>query len=156
MSKIGIIGIGNPLMTDDGIGLVLLEKLRNEKQNLKNVEYIDGGTGGLNLLHTISNFDTVIFIDAVHFDGKLGESRLLKLDEIKSKKNIKLNSTHSIDFLKAIDISKKLGQKQKNIFIFAVQPKDISFGTKISKELNQKIKTIFEDLVDNVNKICKE
>ena len=50
--KAGIIGVGNPLRRDDGIGIVLLEKLIEKKSDLpEGIEYIDGGTGGMNLLH---------------------------------------------------------------------------------------------------------
>ena len=52
MKKIGVIGIGNPLRRDDGIGILLLEKLVERKENMPDdIEYIDGGTGGMNRNH---------------------------------------------------------------------------------------------------------
>jgi len=62
MKKIGVIGIGNPLRKDDGIGIVLLEKLVEIKDDLPDdIEYIDGGTGGMNLLHLFARFDIEVF-----------------------------------------------------------------------------------------------
>ena len=154
MKKIGVIGIGSPLRKDDGIGLILLEKLIKKKDELtENIEYIDGGTGGMNLIHTFTVFDTVVFLDAVNFNGKIGESRLLKLEDIERKDDISFRSTHSLDILKVIEISKKLEEKPKNFFIFGIQPKDISFGTNISKELSEKIDSIVENFIKNLKKI---
>jgi hydrogenase maturation protease len=68
--KIGIIGLGNPLRCDDGIGLLLLQHIQKQKKILpKNIEYIDGGISGMNLLHLLAQFDTVLLIDAVDFKG---------------------------------------------------------------------------------------
>ena len=54
MKKIAVIGIGNPLRSDDGIGIVLIEKLIENKESFsKNVDFLDGGTGGFNLLHDL-------------------------------------------------------------------------------------------------------
>lgn len=151
MKKIGIIGIGNPLRRDDGIGLILLEKLKNIKDKLPvNMEYIDGGTGGIKLLHILSDFDLVILLDAVNFNGEIGESRLLKFEDIKRKKDLEFKSTHSMDILKVIEISKNLDNAPKNIFIFAIQPADISFGMNISKKLNDNLELIMENLVNKL------
>ena len=143
MKRIGVIGIGNPLRKDDGIGIVLLEKLIEKKDELSsNTELIDGGTGGMNLLHLLARFDIAIILDAVNFDGHPGESRLFKLDEIRSQK-ISLNiSTHEPDFLKVIQLSKKLEENPDELFIFGIQPKDTSFGSDLSTELQQKIESL--------------
>ena len=154
MKKIVVIGIGNLLRKDDGIGIILLEKIIKRKNELpKNIDYIDGGTGGINLLHLIQRYETIIFLDAVNFNGKVGESKLIKLENIKQKNIISSMSTHSFDILKVIEISKKIDKNSKNIFIFAVQVKDVSFGLSISKELNKKIKQIVENLMENIKKI---
>jgi len=154
MKKICVIGVGNPLRRDDGVGLVLLDKLIIKKNELpKGLEFFDGGTGGLNIIHIFPDFNTVVFLDAVNFNGKTGESRLIKIDDIKRKNDTYFSSTHSIDILKAVEISEKMGEKPENIFIFAVQPSDVSFGNSITEELSGKIDSIFENLIKNLNKI---
>ena len=62
MKKVCVIGIGNTLRRDDGIGIVLLEKLIERKNKLpKNVDFINGGTGGMNLLHILVCYDAVSY-----------------------------------------------------------------------------------------------
>jgi hydrogenase maturation protease len=69
------------------------------KKNLpKNIEYIDGGTSGMNLLHLLAQFDTVMLIDAVDFQGKPGDVRVFSLKDIQSQKKPTILSTHDSDF----------------------------------------------------------
>ena len=155
MEKIGIIGIGNPLRQDDGIGITLLEKLIEKKDNLpKNLEYIDGGTGFLNLLPVLSNFKKIIIIDAVNFDGKIGESKLFKLKDIENSEVCEKFSSHGTNFLKIIELSKRLHKKQIEIYFFGIQPKEVMQGTNLTTELEKKTDLIFEKLVNNIREIC--
>jgi len=154
MKRIGVIGIGNPLRKDDGIGIVLLEKLVEKKDELSsNTELIDGGTGGMNLLHLLARFDIAIILDAVNFDGHPGELRLFTSEEVRSKK-ISLNiSTHESDFLKVIQLSKELEEQPDELFIFGIQPKDTSFGKGLSPELQRNIELLLIRLQTEIKTI---
>lgn len=147
MKKIGVIGIGNPLRKDDGIGIVLLEKLVEIKDDLPDdIEYIDGGTGGMNLLHLFARFDIVVFIDAVNFGGEIAESKFFNSEEVISE-NIQIRiSTHGSDILKIIQLSKKLGENPDEIFIFGVQPQDMTPGTRLSHEIQENIDLLVNNL----------
>jgi hydrogenase maturation protease len=147
MKKIGVIGIGNPLRKDDGIGIVLLEKLVEIKGDLPDdIEYIDGGTGGINLLHLFARFDIVVFIDAVNFGGEIAESKFFNSEDVISK-NIQIKiSTHGSDILKIIQLSKNLGENPNDIFIFGVQPQDITPGTRLSHEIQENIDLLVNNL----------
>ena len=158
MKKIGVIGIGNPLRQDDGVGIVLLEKLIERKDDMPgDIEYVDGGTGGVSLLHILARFDIVIIIDAVSFGSHPGESKLFKPDAVKSQKRSVNISTHESDFLKIIELSKKLGKNPGEIFVFGVQPSDVSYGTNLSPELQQKVESLFTNLKEEIKSIiCKK
>ena len=147
MKKIGVIGIGNPLRKDDGIGIVLLEKLVEIKDDLPDdIEYIDGGTGGMNLLHLFARFVIVVFIDAVNFGGEIAESKFFNSEDVISK-NIQIKiSTHGSDILKIIQLSKKLGENPDEIFIFGVQPQDMTPGTRLSHEIQENIDLLVDNL----------
>lgn len=147
MKKIGVIGIGNPLRQDDGIGIFLLEKLVEIKDDLPDdIEYIDGGTGGMNLLHLFARFDIVVFIDAVNFGGEIAESKFFNSEDVISK-NIQIKiSTHGSDILKIIQLSKELGENPDEIFIFGVQPQDIAPGTRLSHEIQENIDLLLNNL----------
>ncbi|MCX6663283.1 MAG: hydrogenase maturation protease [Euryarchaeota archaeon] len=143
MKKIGIIGIGNLLRKDDGVGIVLLERLQKQKKKFpKNIEFIDGGTGGMNLLHLLAQFDTVLLIDAVDFKGRPGDARVFSLKDIQSQKKSVMMSTHDPDFLNLLRLSQELKEIPEILVIFGVQPRDVSHGMGLSKE----IETVLDDL----------
>jgi len=143
MKKIGIIGIGNLLRKDDGIGIFLLERLQKQKKELpKNIEFIDGGTGGMNLLQLLAQFDTVLLIDAVGFKGRPGETRVFSLKDIQSQKKPVMISTHDSNFLNLLRLSQELKELPETLVIFGVQPRDVSHGVGLSKE----IETVLDDL----------
>jgi hydrogenase maturation protease len=150
MKKTAVIGIGNTLRQDDSIGIVLLDKLKQKKEELnEKIEFIDGGSGGMNLLHYLADFDKVFIIDAVDFGGKPGEFRFFQKDDVVSKK-IKIHfSTHENDFLKIINLSEELNEMPEKLFIFGIQPKNMGIGSNLSPELS-------ESLEKNLNQITKE
>jgi hydrogenase maturation protease len=152
MKKTAVIGIGNPLRRDDGIGIILLEKLVEKKDNLsENLEYIDGGTGGMNLLHLLASYDKVLIIDAVDFKGKPGDYKIFKSNKVISQKQSIDFSTHESDMLKIIKLSKKLDECPDEILIFGIQPKDVSYGQNLSDEIKQVIDLIIKNLEKEIN-----
>ncbi len=154
MKRIGVIGIGNPLRRDDGIGIVLLERLVERKDKLPaGIEYIDGGTGGMNLLHLLARFDIVVLIDAVKFCEHTGKSKLFKAEDVYSKKIQIKTSTHDSDFLKIMQLSEELGESPDEVYIFGVQPKDTSYGSNPSPELQQKIDLLLDNLICEIKSI---
>lgn len=156
MKTIGVIGLGNPLRCDDGVGITLLERLQQQKKQLpKNVEYIDGGTGGMNLLHSLSRFDTALIIDAVDFQGNPGESRVFTLEEIKSQKPAMRLSTHDPDFFHVLQLSKDLHELPQTLRIFGVQPYDVSQGTRLSQNVTQHLDDLHRKLQNEIRKLAK-
>ncbi len=154
MKKIAVIGIGNPLRSDDGLGIVLLEKLIENKNDFsKDIDFLDGGTGGFNLLHDLSKYEKVLILDAVDMGKKAGESLFFNINELKSKK-IDINiSTHETDFLKIVALSEKLDEKPSEIFIFGIQPKDLSYNRGLSKEINNKINFYLTDINKKIKRL---
>jgi hydrogenase maturation protease len=134
--KIAIIGLGNPLRGDDGVGLLLLQYLQQNKKELpQTIDFIDGGTSGMNLLHILEQYDTVLLLDAVDFKGTSGEIKKFSMDEINNQK-IRLSlSTHEPDFLTVFSFLKELNKAPTHLMIFGVQPKDTSYGMRLSKEV---------------------
>jgi hydrogenase maturation protease len=155
--RVGIIGVGNPLRKDDGIGIILLEKIIEKKNELpSNIEYIDGGTGGMNLLHMLALFDVALIIDAVNFNGRPGESKLFKSEDVCGKEPSINMSTHETDILKIINLSKKLGEIPDELFIFGIQPKDVSQGNTLSPELQHAIESLTSNLQNEITNIFDE
>ena len=154
--KIGVIGLGNPLRRDDGIGLLLLLYLQKNKKTLsKTIEFIDGGTSGMNLIHLLGNYDTVLLLDAVDFNGTPGQLKKFTLDEIKNQKIQLFLSTHEPDFLTVFTMLKEFKKTPPHLVILGVQPKDISHGTGLSKEVNLVLPVLQKQILKEIQTMIK-
>ena len=67
-----VIGLGNPLLSDEGIGVHLIRKLSEHQDKFPSVEFIDAGTGGMNVLHLIANRKKAVIIDCAKMGRKPG------------------------------------------------------------------------------------
>jgi hydrogenase maturation protease len=150
MKKIGVIGLGNPLRRDDGIGILLLEKLIQKKNNFtKNIEFIDGGTGGISLIYLFAKFDIVFLIDAVDFNAEPGDFKFFKIDEkVTSDKKVNF-TTHEDNILNVLELAWKIGEKPE-VYIFAIQPKKTDFKNKLTKEIENKTDLLLSKLEEKI------
>ena len=134
--KVVIVGIGNTLRSDDGIGSILATRIQDK------VPYIvyNGSSSPENYLGKIikDTPDTILLIDAVDFGGKAGEVRFLEGEGIQT---VNFFSTHDASISLAISYLKN-SLKAAGIFILAIQPKILVFGDKLSPELAQALKKI--------------
>ena len=138
--KLGVIGLGNPLRGDDAIGIVIIEELKKYKFD-NDIELIDGGEGGFNILHHLQRFTKVLIVDAVDFGGNVGETKVFNINDTFFE-NLHL-STHDINICKIADILRILGEIPE-IFIFGIQPKNMNYNEGLSPEIN--VKKIIEEV----------
>ena len=134
--RIGVIGAGNTLMGDDGVGIAVLELLRGKLP--EKVELVDLGTAGLSLLHILAKLDIAIIVDAVDFGGSPGESRIMTPEEVRSTKKVGL-STHDCDLLGVIELSRGLGECPGAIVILAIQPYKVGPSTELSRPIRDEL-----------------
>ena len=151
MKKIGVIGLGNPLRHDDGLGIVLLESARENRNEFpEHIEFVDGGTGGITLLHLLARFDVVLLIDAVLFNGQPGETRFFQRDELLTKTPRMKMSTHEVNLLQILHLSRQLNELPSQLFLFGVQPNDFSYETDLSPELQSSFPLIYRKLAQRI------
>ncbi|MDO9537239.1 MAG: hydrogenase maturation protease, partial [Thermoplasmata archaeon] len=127
-SRVAVIGIGNILMSDDGAGVRVLDLLQSLPPG---VSIIELATGGMTLLHQFDGLDMVIIVDAVDFDGKPGEVRVFKPEDVTSIKTVGY-SLHDLDILKVLELAEKLGTLPKEVFIAAIQPASLEMSEFLS------------------------
>lgn len=139
MSRIAIIGIGNPLMSDDGAGVAVLDILRDSVP--AGVEIIELGSGGLTLLHRMEGFDSVVLADAVDFGGEPGEVRVFSPDDVNSVKTVGY-SLHDVDILKVIELARKMGHCPERIMIAAIQPVNLDHSAEMTSAVRDNLEVL--------------
>lgn len=144
---IAIIGVGNYLMGDEGVGIHAIEELRKLEWP-DYIEIIDGGTIGIGLLHLIEGRKLAIIIDCADFGGKAGDIRVLKPSDLLQDKYTK-NGLHSTDLLTALELANCTGNTAKQIYIIGIQPTLITVGIKLSNEI-QSILSSLHNLIFHI------
>lgn len=134
-AAIAIIGVGNYLMGDEGVGIHAIEYLRTFKWP-DDVEIIDGGTPGVSLLHLIEGRKLAIVIDCADFGGKPGEVRTFNPDDLVRYEQSEA-SLHATDLLSALELARKTGHYPEKITIVGIQPKKIAMGPALSAECKE-------------------
>jgi hydrogenase maturation protease len=144
MSEAGalVIGLGNPLMGDDGLGLAALERLAADWVLPPTIELVDGGTWGLNLLHRIEAAGQVLFLDAVNAGREPGEPVELERDELPRMLGLKL-SPHQIDLREVLAVAELRGTVPSTIACLGLQPASVEMRTALSPVLQARL----DDLV---------
>ena len=147
---ITVIGLGNPLMSDEGIGVHLLDCLSRMSSRWPEVDFIDGGTGGISILHHIEGRRKVVLIDCAFMGAEVGAIRKFGPDEVESTKTLAHQSLHEADLLNVLKMSEKLGQAPEEVVIFGIEPFVVEPGLKLSndieKQVNHYISVITEEL----------
>jgi len=144
-----ILGIGNILLKDEGVGVHVVNKLK-EMPLPDNVEVLDGGTAGLDLADFIANRKKVIVIDTVKAGEKPGTIYRLTEKNLNTQPKA-IMSFHEIDFLHALYLSEAMGEKPEETIVIGVEPKDMSDGLELSPEIEERIPKIIEFVLKELN-----
>jgi hydrogenase maturation protease len=151
-SKIVVIGIGNLLLMDEGIGVHTINEL--ETHDLpKSIEIYDGGTGGFKLIDLMHGAARVIFIDAVETGKAPGSVTIFSAEDVHSIYNKKKYSLHDTDLMEIIKMAEMLGNPPM-IEIVGIQPKTINYGTTLSKELAVSMSNIVNSVLKRIEEVC--
>ncbi len=140
-----MLGIGNTLRKDDGVGIVLVESLERELVDHPSIAFETMQTGGIDILGSIEGFDLAIIIDAAFMNAEPGEARWLPVG--KSDKSIRLySSTHSVGVLETIQMARTIENLDmpEKIAVLGIQAKETKgFGENLTSEVAAGAKTAF-------------
>lgn len=150
MKTKGVIALGNPFRGDDGISTLLLRKLKDEDMP-PNVDLFDAGTGGINVLHILSELDKALIIDAVFFGGDPGDFAFFGPDEAENLKQSR--GSHDSNLFEVLELSKGLEELPEEVLLMGIQPKDISVGEGLSKELEEKVPELLRELKEKIGNL---
>jgi hydrogenase maturation protease len=129
-----VIGLGNPLMGDDGLGLVALGRLGETWRLPPAVALHDGGTWGLNLLHSIEDAHKVLFLDAVRAGREAGTLVQLEGKELPRTMGIKL-SPHQIDLREVLALLELRDSAPTTMMCLGIEPARVELHAGLSPEI---------------------
>jgi len=147
-SVVLILGLGNPLRRDDGIGPRVIEEL--QRDGLRDeIAALDGGTGGLDVLRMIEDWDHVIIVDAANVDagcGKVRPGEFVRFtpDQVRLIESEDNLSLHHAGLAEVFGLARALNHALPSIVIFGVQPGDVGWGEGLSSSVEAGLPTLVE------------
>ena len=145
---IRILGCGNPLVGDDGIGVHIANKLMEMRSELPdNVEVIDAGVGGLELLNFMENAEQIIIVDAVKGAGDVGSVHRFEIEDIKNAISGDALSIHDTSIADVLCIAQHVQEMPKSVKILAIE---IEEAEEVSICLSEKVHASVDEVISMI------
>ena len=135
-----VLGLGNPILTDDGVGIRVALSLRDQVESRPDVTVAEASVGGLRLMEVVSGYDHVILVDAVQTTGgEPGDIYLLTLDAFCA--TMHSSCSHDMDMFTALELGKRLGMPMPDrVDIVAIEVDDvITFGEGCTPKVEEAV-----------------
>ena len=151
-----VLGVGNQILGDDGVGVHISNELKKHIKTL-DVTVDEAITGGMNLLDLILGYDKAIIIDAVKSDkGEHGEVKRIPIDDFNTMHSC---NPHDVSLIEAIEMAKKMGENRipQEIIIIGVMMENIpcEFGEKLSKDISAAVPKAVEMTLNEIKNDMK-
>jgi len=150
--KIVILGVGNILLGDEGVGVHVAKKIA--KMELpENVEVIDGGTASMDILSSMKDVEKLIIIDALRGGEKPGTVYRLYPEDLLASLDSYV-SLHQINVLEGLNLARKTGNAPQETVIIGIEPEKIDWGLGVTSEIDKKIPDILNIVLEEVGNAC--
>jgi len=124
-----VLGIGNTLLTDDGVGVHAVQYLKDHYTHLPDTEYLDGGTLSFTLATSVEQADKLIIIDATQLNAEPGSVRAFIGAEMDNFLNRQTKcSVHEVSLLDIVSIARLTEQLPQKRALIGIQPENIDWG----------------------------
>ena len=133
-----VLGLGNLLNRDEGLGVQALKRLDARLGEQPEVELLDGGVLGLNLLMVVEECSYLLILDAVNVGKPAGSVVELRKEEIPLYAGVKL-SQHQVTFQEVLGLANMRGYLPEHLHLVGIQPEDLSIGLELSPVVERAI-----------------
>ena len=148
--RIVVLGIGNILLSDEGIGVHVANELAMMELP-PDVSVIEGGTDGFRLLNVITEADRLIIVDAMRGGAEPGSIYRFDVGDVRTCPSGFKTSVHQIGILEVIDLSGLIG-KTPHTTVIGVEPKSLEMDLELSPEIKQKVPRIIELVMEELRR----
>jgi hydrogenase maturation protease len=151
-----ILGLGNPLRGDDGVGSAIITRLTKQIELPASVDLIDGGIAGMKILTMLEGYDHVILVDAADLGLSCGEWLRLDLDELLRSSIVpdKKGTLHEAGVVDALAVGRAMNMLPLNVSIYVIQAQDIHGVAGMSSSVRESIPAICDAILSEIGTSC--
>lgn len=143
--KIVVLGVGNLIMSDEGVGVQVVQELESRYHWPDNVRVIDGGTSGMDLLGDLAGVDRLLILDAVHSGAAPGSLVILEGEDVPVFYTTKL-SPHQTGLCDVLADLRLLGESPGETVIIGVEPASLELGMDLSGPVAAAVPRVKDEL----------
>jgi hydrogenase maturation protease len=147
-----VLGIGNVLLTDEGIGVRALKELERRYTYPTNVELLDGGTAGIELLRHIRNRDYLIIIDAMKCGQEPGTVFRVEGDEVPAAFRTRI-SPHQLGLSDLLAAAMLTDELPANLVLYGVEPESIDIGLDLTETVEANVDKLVGAVADELRSL---
>jgi hydrogenase maturation protease len=144
-----VLGIGNLLLRDEGLGVHAVARLTERFDLPETVTVVDGGTTGLDLLDLMADRGHVIIVDAIAHGGEPGAIVRLADGEIPAFLQMKI-SPHQLGLADLLAVLRLMDQQPRALTLLGLQPEDMELGLELSSHLAGRIDALVDAVVEEL------
>ncbi|WP_458413773.1 HyaD/HybD family hydrogenase maturation endopeptidase [Schinkia sp. CFF1] len=152
-NKITILGIGNTLYSDEGVGIHVLPLLRKAFANFENVEIIEGATDGMRLLGPVEEAEYLLIIDAINAGKEGGTIITIRNDDIPQYFGVKM-SIHQLGFQEVLFASRIRNKLPIEMVMIGVQPESLALGVELTQTVQDALPNLVHSVEEQVKMWC--
>lgn len=153
-----VVGLGNPILGDDGVGWRVAEQIKNHLPVNTPVDVECLSLGGIGLMEHLIGYDRAIVVDAFAMDAPPGSVEVLKLSELPNYSAYHITSAHDTSLQKALELGRDLGvQLPDEITIIGIATDRIhEFSEDLSLPVEQMVPGVVNIVLDLLNESVHE
>ncbi len=141
-----VLGVGNLLLSDEGFGIHVIRRLVERYEIPNEVQVLDGGTLGMDLLYYLEGVENLLLIDAVEARREAGTLIRLSGEEVPAFLSLKV-SPHQLGVPDMLAAARLKGSFPKNIVLWGVQPASLEIGMELSETVAPLVDVVVENIM---------
>ncbi len=150
-----VMGIGNTLLRDDGVGVTVTEKLRAEFDSAEGLRFVDGGTLGLSLLPDIEDARSLIVVDAAELGEPAGTIKVFRNEDMDRQLSGKKSTVHELALSDLLAAASMTGRQPVDRVLVAIQPASTEWGLDPTPPVAESIPTACSLVMDMVREFSE-
>ena len=152
-----IIGLGNSILTDDGVGIYAARELGRrlaEDGAASQVDIVESEVGGFSLMELMTGWEKVILMDSIQFEG-LEPGAVIRIEPEDLHTSLRLRSVHDIDLPTALELGRRMGlDMPSKLTVFGIQAQDmLTFGESLTRAaergMNKVVDLVLKEIRDS-------
>ena len=151
-NKTVVLGLGNPLLADEGIGIEIIEALSADADKYPGIDFIDAGCGGITLLSYLEQRKKAVIIDCSFMETEPGTMKRFTPEDVTSVKKLSHHTLHDVDIINVIKLAEKINSCPEEIIIFGIEPKSVEPQQHLTEPLKQKLPEYIETIKQDLTK----